>query len=106
VQKTKEMGAKGRRVGVWIRTLGSTPCLSSPLSGSPSGAALRAHTARSAFLGADKQAQVPFISRHWTVKWWCSGAEMESPRIQDARRPIGSEKVVMIASGPAIPAEQ
>jgi hypothetical protein len=46
VQKIKEMGAKGRRMGVWIRTLGSTPHLSSPASGSPSGTALRAHTAR------------------------------------------------------------
>jgi hypothetical protein len=25
VQKTKEKGAKGRRMGLWIRTLGSTP---------------------------------------------------------------------------------
>jgi hypothetical protein len=23
--------------------------------------------------------QVPPISRHWTTKWWCSGAEMECP---------------------------
>jgi hypothetical protein len=93
-------------MGVWIRTLGSTPYLSSPASGSPSGAALRAHTARSTYPGADKWLQVPLISRHWTVKWWCSGAEMESPRISDVRRPIGSGKVVMIASGLVIPAEQ
>jgi hypothetical protein len=33
------MGAKGWKMGVWIRTLGSTPYLSSPASGSPSGAA-------------------------------------------------------------------
>jgi hypothetical protein len=65
VQKTKEMGAKGRRMGVWIRTLGSTPCL-----------------------------------------WWCSGAETESPRISYVRRPIGLGNVVMIASGPVIPAER
>jgi hypothetical protein len=25
VQKTKEMGAKGRRMGLWIHTHGSTP---------------------------------------------------------------------------------
>jgi hypothetical protein len=61
VQKTEEMGAKGRRMGVWIRTHGSTPYLSSPVSGSPSGAALRAHTARSAYPGANKWAQAPHI---------------------------------------------
>jgi hypothetical protein len=54
VQKTKEIGAKGRRMGVWIRTHGSTLYLSSPISGSPSGAVLRAHIASSANLGADK----------------------------------------------------
>jgi hypothetical protein len=106
VQKMKEMGTKGRRMGIWIRTLGSTPNLCSPASGSPSGAALHAHTARSTYPGADKWAQVLFISRHWAVKWWCNDAEMKSPRIPDARRPIGSGNVVMIASGPAIPAEQ
>jgi hypothetical protein len=68
VQKTKEMGTKGRRMEVWIRTHGSTPYLSSPVSGSPSGAALRAHTARSAYPGADKWVQAPLISRHWTTK--------------------------------------
>jgi hypothetical protein len=54
VQKTKEMGAKGRRIGVWICTHGSTPYLSSPVSGSPSGVALHAHTARFAYPGADE----------------------------------------------------
>jgi hypothetical protein len=49
LQKMKEMGAKGTRMGVWIRTLRSTPCLSSPASGSPSGAVLCAHTARSVY---------------------------------------------------------
>jgi hypothetical protein len=56
VQKTNEMGAKGNRMGVWIRTLSSYPHLSSPASGSPSGVALRTHTARSAYLGTDKRA--------------------------------------------------
>jgi hypothetical protein len=106
VQKTKEMGAKGRRMGVWIHTLGSIPCLSSPASGSTSGAALQAHTVRFAYLGADKWAQVPLISPHWTAKWWCSGAETESPRIPYARRPVGSRIVVMIASAPVTSAEQ
>jgi hypothetical protein len=106
VQKMKETGAKGRRMGVWIRMLGSTPYLSSPASGSPSSAVLRAHTARSAYLGADKWAHVPLISRHWTVKWWCNGAKTESPRIPDARCPVGSGNVVMITSGSAIPTKQ
>jgi hypothetical protein len=106
VQKMKEMCAKGRKTGVWIRILGSTPHLSSPASGSPSGAVLRAHTAHSVYPGADKRAQVPLISRRWTTKWWCSGAETESPCIPDARRPIGLGNVVMIASSPVIPAEQ
>jgi hypothetical protein len=106
VQKTKEMGAKGKRMGVWIRTLGYIPCLSSPTSGNPSGAVLHAHTARSAYPGVDKWDQVPLISRHWTVKWWCSGAETESPRIPYARRPIGLGIVVMFASSPATSAEQ
>jgi hypothetical protein len=82
------------------------PHLSSPASGNPLGATLRAHTARSAYPGVDKRAQVPLITRHWMVKWWCSGAETESPRILDARRPVGLGNVVMIASGPAIPAGQ
>jgi hypothetical protein len=106
VQKTKEMGAKGRRMGVWIHTLGSIPCLSSPASGNPSGAALRALTARSAYPGADKWAQVPLISWHWTVKWWCSDAETESPCIPYVQRPIGSGIVVMIALGPVTSAKQ
>jgi hypothetical protein len=93
-------------MGVWIRTLGSIPCLSSPASGSPSGVAFRAHTARSPYPGADKWAHVPLICRHWTTKWWCSGAEMKSPRIPYGRRPVSSGIVVMIASGPVTSAEQ
>jgi hypothetical protein len=104
--QTKEMGAKGRRMGVWIRMIGSTPYLSSPASSSPSGAALRAHTAHSAHPGTDKRAQVLLISQHWTAKWWCSGAETESLCIPDAWRPIGSGNVVITASGPMITAEQ
>jgi hypothetical protein len=106
VQKTKEMGAKGRRMGVWICMLGSIPYLSSPTSSSPLGAVLHAHTARFAYPGADKWAQVPLISQHWTAKWWCSGAETESPCIPYARRPIGSGIVVMIASDPVTSAKQ
>jgi hypothetical protein len=64
VQKTMEMGTKGRRMGVWIRTLGSTPYLSSPASGSPADMALHAHTARSTYPGVDKRAQVLLISQH------------------------------------------
>jgi hypothetical protein len=105
VQKMKEMDAKGRRMGVWIRTHGSTPYLSSPVSGSPSGAALRARIARSAYPGTDKWVQAPLISRRWTVKRWCSGAKTESPRIPYARRPVGLGIVVMITSGPAISTE-
>jgi hypothetical protein len=74
--------------------------------GVPSSAALRAHTARSTYPGADKWAQAPLISRHWTVKRWCSNAETESPRILYARRPIGLGIVVMITSGPVISAGQ
>jgi hypothetical protein len=106
VQKTKEMGVKCRRMGVWIRTNGSTPYLSSPVSGSPSGVTLRAHTACSAYPGADKWVQAPLISRHWMAKRWCSGAELESPRIPYAQRPISSGIVVMITLGPAISAVQ
>jgi hypothetical protein len=106
VQKTKEMGAKGRRMRVWIRTYRSTPYLSSPVSVSPSGAVLHAHIARSAYPGADKWVQAPIISRRWTAKWWCSGAEMESSHIPYARRPVGSGIMVMITSAPAISAEQ
>jgi hypothetical protein len=43
-----------RRMEVWIRMADSTHCLSSPASGSPSGVALGAHTARSIYPGADK----------------------------------------------------
>jgi hypothetical protein len=93
-------------MGVWIHVLGSIPCLSSLASGSPLVAALRAHTARSAYLGADKWAQILLISWHWTMKWWCSGAETESPHIPYVRRPVGSGIVVMIASGPVTSAEQ
>jgi hypothetical protein len=106
VHKTKEMGAKGRRMGVWIRMIGSTPYLSSPASSSPSGAALRAHTAHSAHPGTDKRAQVLLISQHWTTEWWCSGAETESLCIPDAWRPISLGNVVITASGPMITAEQ
>jgi hypothetical protein len=66
-------------MGVWTYTLGSIPYLSSPASGSPLGVALRSHTVRSSYLGVDKGAQVPLISRRWTVKWWCSDAEIECP---------------------------
>jgi hypothetical protein len=79
VQKTKEMGAKGRRMGVWIRTLGSIPYLSSPAGGSPSGVVLRAHTMHSSYPGADKGTQVLLINRRWMAKWWCSGAKTECP---------------------------
>jgi hypothetical protein len=79
VQKTKEMGAKDRRMDVWIRTHGSTPYLSSPVSGSPSGATLCAHTTRSTYPGANKWVQAPLVNRRWMVKRWCSGAETESP---------------------------
>jgi hypothetical protein len=106
VQKTKEMGAKGSRMGVWICTHGSTRYLSSLVSGSPSGAVLHAHTARSAYLGTDKWVHAPLISRHWTAKRWCNSAETESARIPYMRRLVGSGIVVMITSGPAISIEQ
>jgi hypothetical protein len=64
---------------VWIYMLGSIPYLSSPASGSPWGAALRAHTMRRSYPGADKGAQVPPFSQRWTQKWWYGGAEMERP---------------------------
>jgi hypothetical protein len=105
VQKMKEMDAKGRRMGVWIHAHGFTPYLSSPISSSTSGAALRAHTVRSTYPGANKWVQAPLISRRWTAKRWCSGTEMESPRIPYARRPISSGTMVMITSGPMISAE-
>jgi hypothetical protein len=106
VQRTKEMGAKGRRKGVWLRTHGSTPYLSSPVSGSPSGATLRAHTMRSAYPDADKWVQAPLISRRWTTKRWSNGTETKSPRISYARNPVGLGIVVMITSDPVISAEQ
>jgi hypothetical protein len=99
VQKTKEMDAKGRRIGVWIRMLGYIPYLSSPARGSLLGAALRAHIACSSYPDADKGAQVPLISRRWMAKWWCSGTKMTF-------RPIGSGIVVIIASGPVTFATQ
>jgi hypothetical protein len=93
-------------MGVWIRALGSIPRLSSPASGSPSGAVFRAHIARSAYSGANKWAQVLLISQHWMVNWWCSDTKIESPRIPYARRPVGSVIVVMIASCLVTSAEQ
>jgi hypothetical protein len=102
----KEMGAKGRRMGVWIRTHGSTPYLSSPVSGSPSGVALRAHITHSAYPGADKWVQAPLISWRWVAKRWCSGTKTESPRIPYAWHPVSSGNVVMITSGPTISVEQ
>jgi hypothetical protein len=106
VQKVKEMGAKGRRMEVWIRTHGFTPYLSSPVSGNPSGVALHAHIAHSAYPGTDKWGQALLISQRWTMKRWCNGAETESPRISYARRPVGSGIMVMITSGAAIFVEQ
>jgi hypothetical protein len=106
VQKTKEMGAKGRRMGVWIRMHGFTPYLSSQVSGSPSGVALRAHTVCSAYPHADKWVQAPLISRRWTTRRWRSGAETKSLCIPYARSPINSGIMVMITSGPVISAEQ
>jgi hypothetical protein len=99
------MGAKDRRMGVSIRTHASTPYLSSQVSGSPSGAALHAHTACSACPDADKSVQAPLISRCWTTRRWSGNAETESPRIPYARSPIGSGIVVMITSCPVISAE-
>jgi hypothetical protein len=43
-----------RRMEVWIHMADSTLCLSSPASGSPSDAALGAHTVHSIYPGADK----------------------------------------------------
>jgi hypothetical protein len=102
----KEMDAKGWRMGVWIRTLGSIPCLYSPVGSSPSGAALRAPTVRSAYPGTDLWAQDPLVSQRWMVRWWCSSAEMESPRILYVRHPVSSRNVATIALGPVISAEQ
>jgi hypothetical protein len=99
------MGAKGRRMGVWICTHGSNPYLSSPVSGSPSGSTFRANTARFAHPDADKWVQALLISRHWTVKRRSSDAERESLHIPYARSPIDSGIVVMITSGPVISAK-
>jgi acyl-coenzyme A synthetase/AMP-(fatty) acid ligase len=82
------------------------PLFIPPTSGSPSGPTLHAHTAHSAYLGADKWAQVLLISRYWTAKWWCSGTKMESPHIPYVWRPVGSRIMIMITSGPATSAEQ
>jgi hypothetical protein len=73
------MGTKGKRMGVWIHTLGSIPYLSSLASDNPSGAALHARTARLSYPGADKGGRVPPISQHWTAKWRCCIAEMKCP---------------------------
>jgi hypothetical protein len=100
------MGAKGRRMGVWICTHGSNPYLSSQVSGSPSGAALHAHFMCSAYPDADKWVQAPLISRRWRTRRWSGGAETESPCIPYARSPVGSGIVIMITSGPAISAGQ
>jgi hypothetical protein len=85
---------------------GSTPYLSSQVSGSTSGAALRAHTVCSAYPDADEWVQAPLISRHWTTRRWSGGTETESPRIPYVRSPVGLGVVIMITSGPAISAEQ
>jgi hypothetical protein len=100
------MGAKGRRKGVWICTHGSTPYLSSQVSGNPLGVALHAHTTCSAYPDADKWVQVLLISQRWMMRRWSNDAETESPRIPYARSPIGSGIVVMIISSPANNAEQ
>jgi hypothetical protein len=62
------MGAKGRRMGVRIRTHGTNPYLSSQVSGSPSGAALRAHIVCSAYPHAGKWVRAPLISQCWTTR--------------------------------------
>jgi hypothetical protein len=100
------MDAKGRRMGVWIHTHGSNPYLSSQVSGSPSGEALHAHIACSAYPDADKWVQALLISRRWTMRRWSGGAEMESPHIPYAWSPISLGIMFMITSGPAISAEQ
>jgi hypothetical protein len=106
VQRTKEMGAKGRRMGVWIRMHDSTPYLSSQVSGSPSGATLHAHTVCSAYADANKWVYAPLISRRWTTRRWSRGAKTESLCIPYAWSPAGSGIVVMITSGPTISTEQ
>jgi hypothetical protein len=84
------MGAKGRRMGVWIRTQGSNPYLSSQVSGSPSGAVLRAHITCFAYPDADKWVQAPLVSRRWMTRRWSGGVETESPCIPYVRSPDGS----------------
>jgi hypothetical protein len=106
VHRTKEMGAKCMRMGVWIRTHGSTPYLSSQVSSSPSGVALHAHNTCFTDPDADKWVQALLISWHWMMRRWSSGAETESPRIPYVRSPIGSGIVIMITLGPMISAEQ
>jgi hypothetical protein len=93
-------------MGVWIRTHGSTPYLSSQVSGSPSGAALHTHTACSTCPDADKWVQAPLISRRCLTRRWSGNAETESSRIPYARSLIGSGIMIMITSGPVISAEQ
>jgi hypothetical protein len=70
MQRIKEMGAKGRRMGVWIRMHDSTPYLSSQVSNSPSGAVLRAHTMSSAYPEADEWVQAPLITWRWMARRW------------------------------------
>jgi hypothetical protein len=105
VRRTKEMGAKGRRMGIWIRTHGSNSYLSSQVSGSPSGTALHAHVACSAYPDADKWVQAPLISRRWTMRRWSGGAKTKSPRIPYVWSHVGSRIVIMINSGLVISAE-
>jgi hypothetical protein len=50
-----------------------------PISGIPLGTALHSHATRSSYPGADNGAQVPPFSRHWSAKWWYSGAEAKRP---------------------------
>jgi hypothetical protein len=52
----------------WIRMLGSIPYLSSPASGSPTGAVLHDRTVHRPYLDIDKGTQVPHISQRWTQK--------------------------------------
>jgi hypothetical protein len=67
----------GRRMGIWTHMLGSIPYLSSPASDNPLGMALHAHATCSSYTGADKGAQVPPFSQHWSAKWWYSGTEVK-----------------------------
>jgi hypothetical protein len=100
------MGAKGKRMGVWIRTHDSNTYLSSQVSGNPSGTVLRAHFTCSAYPDTDKWVQAPLISRRWTTRRWIGDIETESPRIPYVQSPIGSGIVIMITSDPMISAEQ